>query len=275
MRLVMSRDLTELVERGGGLGAGTQRVEPFRPPHQIAADPVQDADGLRAQRCLDLHQQRLVGPRGASCGNEELQRLRHRRKNWLAGFLTQSDGLGATCFGRRPGSGGDVGQRESGLGVQHHHHRAGVPGSRQQPAVVLGGGSVVAHVQRGDAQVGQQVLVISVEDLGGGEQPLHDRCGVVPSVVHDVVEPDQQVGECLLASGGPGAGWVGEVERPDVDAGVPTERGDRGSEHRHLPGPGRVMASDLCGGLQDHPVAELDGPGVPLHPRAKPRDVGT
>ncbi|MGH3367966.1 MAG: hypothetical protein ACRDOY_12270 [Nocardioidaceae bacterium] len=136
------------------------------------------------------------------------------------------------------------------------------------------GHGVVTQMQRPDGQVRQQVLVVLGELVGGGEGLLQCAGGVGPVPAYDVVQADQQLGEASVAGRRLSRRCGDEVGGGDSDRGVGAEGGQGGTEHAHLPGTRRIVRCNVARALQDHPVTELDRPGVPLDPRPQPDDVG-
>ena len=121
-------------------------------------------------------------------------------ERWLPGARAERERLFGAAAQRRPSAGDDLGEAEPGQRVQDEHAGAGVAGAgghRGEAAVV---GFVVAEVQGGVAEVGEQV---EVADVGADlERVAQGRQGGCPVVGGGAGQGEQEVAEAAGAGRG-------------------------------------------------------------------------
>ena len=255
------------------VGHAGAACRPFAHLVDVTQDHVEDAHGLLLENAFEPLQLLVIGVVTAERREQQQGRERHRGQDRLAGALPEPEGFLLLGGRSRPASVGHVTEGQPGQRVENRHDGAGAASRGEQPLVIVSGGKGVAEVQRGDAEVGQQLEVVEVEVTAGGERPSEHGRGGVPVARHHLAQAEGQLGVATLPLRRV-RGDGGEGGRVDVDAGVATEGRDRGRDHRHLAGPIRVVAYDVARSLEEHPVGDLHRAGVPLDPCSQPDDVG-
>ena len=159
-------------------------------PRIPAGSPVADA--------IQFGQQPVAGIVAAPRGEQRQLRQRHRGQGMLPGAAGQLHRLGGMGHRAGPVPGRDIGERQSRQREQHQADRPVIAGlgqhATEQPAEAV----VIAEVEGGDPEIGQQVRLGQVLAEGDGlTQGL--GCGG-QAIVVELVEPGEQEGEALGSS---------------------------------------------------------------------------
>ena len=126
----------------------------------VAQQHVEDAGRPARSRHLEVRGElgeRLLAPQRSQ---QQQDGARGVGENIVSGHLTQGHRFGGVARRVRPPAQGQVDHGEPGQGVEHHHQHTGVPGLGQQPVEVRLGAVELAEVERSDAQVREQLVVL-------------------------------------------------------------------------------------------------------------------
>ncbi len=184
--------LFEVVQRRRGL-AVQGGMAALRPPPAVLHQHTKDSGRRPSGDPIQFGEQSVVARIAAQGGQQRKLGQRHGGQGGLPGAAGQLHRLGGMCRCAGPVPTGEVGERQSGQREQHKSDRAVIAGLCQHATEAPAEAIIIAEVEGGDPEIGQQVRLGQRLAEGDGLPQRNDRGG--KSVVVELVEPGQQVGE--------------------------------------------------------------------------------